>query len=59
MPLRCVGVRQSPTIRVVTALVAGIVFTSVFGNSLSLYTVGPLGWALMGWISAVKPPRSS
>ena len=51
--------RTSPTIGVVTALVAGIVFTSLFGNSLSLYTVGPLGWALMGWMSAVKPPRSS
>jgi hypothetical protein len=41
-----------PTVHVTTAVVAGIVFTSVVANSLSLYSVGPLGWALMGWLSA-------
>jgi hypothetical protein len=47
-----------PVIRVATAVVAGIVFTSLVGNSLSLYTVGPLGWALMGWLS-VRAPREN
>ncbi len=41
-----------PVVGIVTALTAGIIFTSLVGNSLSLYTVGPLGWGLMGWLSA-------
>jgi hypothetical protein len=43
---------SKPVIHIVSSLVWGIIFTSVVGNSLSLYTVGPLGWALIGWLSA-------
>jgi hypothetical protein len=38
-------------LRIVAAMLIGIVLTSLFGNSLSLYAVGPLGWELMGWLS--------
>jgi cell division protein FtsW (lipid II flippase) len=44
-----------PIVGIVVALTAGIIFTSLVGNSLSLYTVGPLGWGLMGWLSTREP----
>lgn len=34
------------------AVLANLIFTSLVGNSLSLYTIGPMGWGLMGWVSA-------
>lgn len=34
------------------AALAGITLTSMSGNSLALYSIGPLGWALAGWVSA-------
>jgi hypothetical protein len=34
------------------AILGNIVFTSLVANSLSLYTIGPIGWVLMGWVSA-------
>jgi hypothetical protein len=49
--LRLYRGHPKPVIGIVTALTAGIIFTSLIGNSLSLYTVGPLGWGLMGWLS--------
>jgi hypothetical protein len=36
---------------IVTAALAGMAFTSFLGNSLALYSIGPLGWSLAGWLS--------
>ena len=33
------------------AILAGMILTSLSGNTLALYSVGPLGWALAGWLS--------
>jgi hypothetical protein len=38
-------------LQIVGAVLIGIIFTSLFGNSLSLYAVGPLSWGLIGWLS--------
>ncbi len=46
--------RAGPDLPVVGAVLIGIVFTSLFANSLSLYAVGPLGWGLMGWLSTYE-----
>jgi hypothetical protein len=51
---KCVRITADRTSRVdaiVAAVVTGILFTSLTGNSLSLYSIGPLGWALIGWLS--------
>lgn len=40
------------------AVLANLIFTSLVGNSLSLYTIGPMGWALIGWVSAQRMGRS-
>ena len=48
----------NPDLPIVGAVLAGIVFTSIFGNSLSLYAVGPLGWGLMGWLSTRERGRA-
>jgi hypothetical protein len=39
-------------VAIVGAILANVILTSMVGNSLALYTVGPLGWSLMGWVSA-------
>lgn len=39
---------------IVGAVTVGILFTSLTGNSLSLYSVGPLGWALIGYLSTLR-----
>jgi hypothetical protein len=39
---------------IVAAVVIGILFTTLVGNSLSLYSIGPLGWALIGWLSLTR-----
>ena len=46
-----------PDLPIVGAVLTGILFTSIFGNSLSLYAVGPLGWGLMGWLSTRERGR--
>lgn len=45
------GRSTDTNLRIVGAVLIGIIFTSVFGNSLSLYAVGPLSWGLIGWLS--------
>ena len=44
----------SPVDPILAAVTVGILFTSLIGNSLSLYSVGPLGWALMGYLSTLR-----
>lgn len=45
---------RDPLVLVTTAFLLGVLFTSLVGNSLSLYTIGPLGWGLMGWMSTLR-----
>jgi hypothetical protein len=47
----------SDDLPIVAAVLVGILLTSVFANSLSLYAVGPLGWGLMGWLSTLEQER--
>ena len=38
----------------VLAIIAGLTLNNVFGNSLVLYSVAPIGWFLIGWIAKAK-----
>jgi hypothetical protein len=38
--------------RVAAALMPALMLNSIFGNTFTLYSVAPLGWLLVGWISA-------
>jgi hypothetical protein len=48
------GSAEARTWRVVVALMPMLILNSVFGNNFTLYSVAPLGWLLVGWISAQK-----
>lgn len=50
--------RSDWTTRIVCAVLANVIFTSLVANSLSLYTIGPIGWGLMGWVSAQPIARA-
>ena len=43
--------RREPILAIVVGVLAGVALTSLLGNSLALYSIGPLGWALAGWLS--------
>ncbi|MFS8087017.1 MAG: hypothetical protein ACMG6H_15395, partial [Acidobacteriota bacterium] len=45
--------------RIVAALMPVLVLNSVFGLTFTLYSVAPLAWLLIGWISAeaIRKPR--
>ena len=38
--------------RVAVTLMPVLILNSIFGNTFTLYSVAPLGWLLVGWISA-------
>jgi hypothetical protein len=38
--------------RIATTLVPVLILNSFFGNTFTLYSVAPVGWLLVGWISA-------
>jgi hypothetical protein len=40
------------TMRIVAALMPAVVLNSIFGLTFTLYSVAPLAWLLIGWISA-------
>jgi len=46
------GAREAGIWRVVASLMPSLVFTTVFGNSLAIYSIAPIGWLLIGWIGA-------
>jgi hypothetical protein len=43
--------------QVVAALMPALMLNSVFGNTFTLYSVAPIGWLLIGWISAQQSPE--
>jgi hypothetical protein len=38
--------------RIAATLMPVLILNSMFGNTFTLYSVAPLGWLLVGWISA-------
>jgi hypothetical protein len=47
-----VGSREARVWRVASTLMPVLVLNSMFGNTFTLYSVAPVGWLLIGWISA-------
>jgi hypothetical protein len=44
--------RDATLWRVATTLMPALILNSMFGNTFTLYSVAPVGWMLIGWISA-------
>jgi O-Antigen ligase len=54
-----VGSVEGRVWRVVAALMPALVLNSLFGNTFTLYSVAPIGWLLVGWISAEAARKRS
>jgi hypothetical protein len=46
------GSAQAQIWRVVAAFMPVLILNSVFGNTFTLYSVAPIAWMLVGWVSA-------
>ncbi len=46
------GSREARVWRITTTLLPVLILNSFFGNTFTLYSVAPVGWLLVGWISA-------
>lgn len=46
------GSAQSRLWRITASLMPVLILNSFFGNTFTLYSVAPIGWLLVGWISA-------
>ena len=46
------GSREFAIARIVMALVASLILNNFFGTSFVIYSVAPIGWLLLGWLSA-------
>jgi hypothetical protein len=44
--------KESRVWRIAAALMPVLILNSMFGNTFTLYSVAPIGWMLIGWISA-------
>jgi len=44
--------RQAGTHRTIAAIMFALILNSVFGLTFTLYSIAPLAWLFMGWISA-------
>ncbi len=51
------GTSNARVWRVVAALMPVLILNSFFGNTFTLYSVAPVGWLLLGWISAQQLSR--
>jgi hypothetical protein len=45
------GSEEAKHWRVLSALMPALILNSLFGNTFTLYSVAPIGWLLVGWIS--------
>jgi len=52
------GSGEAQVWRVVTALMPALILNSFFGTTFTLYSVAPIGWLLVGWISAEQLRRT-
>jgi hypothetical protein len=46
------GSSETRVWRITTTLMPVLILNSLFGNTFTLYSVAPVGWLLVGWISA-------
>jgi hypothetical protein len=46
------GSPESRVWRIAAALMPVLILNSMFGNTFTLYSVAPIGWMLIGWISS-------
>jgi hypothetical protein len=46
------GSSEARVWRIATTLMPVLILNSFFGNTFTLYSVAPVGWLLVGWISA-------
>ncbi len=53
------GTQISQTWRVIAALMPALILNSLFGNTFTLYSVAPVGWLIVGWISAQQHRENS
>jgi hypothetical protein len=44
--------QTSPTRRIIAAMMCAVVLNSVFGLTFTLYSIAPLAWMFVGWLSA-------
>ena len=44
--------REARVWRIAATLMPVLILNSFFGNTFTLYSVAPVGWLLVGWISA-------
>jgi uncharacterized membrane protein len=52
-----VGSAEAQAWRVAASLMPVLILNSVFGNTFTLYSVAPVAWLLVGWISAQEMRR--
>ena len=48
------GTREFAHYRIAMALVAALILNNFFGTSFLIYSVAPIGWLLIGWLSALS-----
>ena len=46
------GSSEARVWRIAATLMPVLILNSMFGNTFTLYSVAPVGWLLVGWISA-------
>jgi preprotein translocase subunit SecG len=46
------GTRNASSNRIVAAIMPALILNSIFGLTFSIYSVAPVAWLLIGWISA-------
>jgi len=46
------GSSEQKVWRIAATLMPVLILNSLFGNTFTLYSVAPIGWLLIGWISA-------
>jgi hypothetical protein len=50
--------REARVWRIAATLMPVLILNSLFGNTFTLYSVAPVGWLLVGWISARAPRQA-
>jgi hypothetical protein len=51
--------REARVWRIAATLMPVLILNSFFGNTFTLYSVAPVGWLLVGWISASSLRQAS
>ena len=46
------GSKEFTDARIAMTLVATLILNNFFGTSFVIYSIAPLGWLLLGWVSA-------